>query len=96
MLGTRTWCARTAPTPETESANVVGDATQRVQRRIEEKTVVAPYPQVVEETLGVLRNIPQERITERVVERIVVAPVEEVVNGSVEVAKLIPQERIEK
>ena len=63
------WCCG----PETEGANVVGDATQDVQNLIEIKKQIVDGPElfIVEETPGVVPATPQERVSERVVEQIV-------------------------
>ena len=60
------------------------------ERTVEENDVLVPH--MMEKTIGVAKNIPQERVQSYTVEHIIDAPVSLIWKETGEVMQLIPQE----
>ena len=63
----------------------------RIQERIVEETTDVPIPEVMEETVEVVKHIPQEQVQSYTVEQIVAVPVPRIQKKTGQVIPLIPQ-----
>ena len=72
------------------------ERVERVQQRTVEQTVYVPVPQIQEQIVEGVKEIPRERVLQQTVEQIENTPVPQSVDETVQVVQVIPQERLQE